>query len=327
MNITRTSGKRVGAGQRELVVAGSNQPTVRKLWNALAAVVFGLLSVPGLAQEYRFSTIDVPGATATAVNANSTHAIAGEFAGTDGIAHGFVLNKGVFTTIPDVLDSKPTPVGVPPKLIQTTINGINAQGRFTGIYGDGERPHAFVEGATMPLEPDGALQSQAGFINAQGQVVGTYRDAGETRHGFIWRKGNFTTFNVPGDDPVLGTVAFGINDPGEVVGNYVDGPTGVRRGFLRSSKGEYTTFDVPGVDFTAPQGINNAGQIVGFYADSKDPDFLFHGFVLSKGVFKTVDFPDARETQIFSINAKGEIVGTYFTADGKQHGFLGVPVR
>jgi uncharacterized membrane protein len=56
---------------------------------------------------------------------------------------------------------------------------------------------------------------------------------------------------------------------------------------------------------------------------------LTHGFVLSKGVFKTVDFeePGASETEIRSINAKGEIVGAYLDADGKQHGFLGTPIR
>ena len=59
-----------------------------------------VLSVPGLTQaQYSFTTIDVPGATRTAANGNSTHAIAGEFDDADGNTHGFVLNKGVFTTI------------------------------------------------------------------------------------------------------------------------------------------------------------------------------------------------------------------------------------
>ena len=101
MDITRTSGKRVNAGQGELVTAGGNQTTVRKSWKTLAAVVLGLvLSIPGLAKaQYDFTTIDVPGATATAANGNSTHEIAGEYADADGNTHGFVLSKGVFTTI------------------------------------------------------------------------------------------------------------------------------------------------------------------------------------------------------------------------------------
>ena len=150
----------------------------------------------------------------------------------------------------------------------------------------------------------------------------------EKRHGFIWRKGVFTTFNVPKDHPEFGTVAMGINDIGEVVGNFVDvsGDNFHRHGFLRSSKGTFTTFDVPGRTFTSPTGINNSGQIVGFYADD---NFFFHGFVLNKGVFTTVDvdFLEASETQVLSINAKGEIVGAYFEANGTRHGFLGTPVR
>jgi hypothetical protein len=55
---------------------------------------------PGLTQaQYTFTTIDVPGSTRTAANGNSTHEIAGEFDDADGNTHGFVLNKGVFTTI------------------------------------------------------------------------------------------------------------------------------------------------------------------------------------------------------------------------------------
>jgi uncharacterized membrane protein len=51
--------------------------------------------------------------------------------------------------------------------------------------------------------------------------VGTYRDEGQKRHGFIWRNGILTTFNMPNDHEVFGTVAAGINDIGQIVGNYV----------------------------------------------------------------------------------------------------------
>ena len=318
MDINRTSGKRVSTGQRDFVIARSDQATVRGLWEALAVVVFGLfLSVPAWAQEqYRFITIDVPEATATAANGNSTHEIAGQFDDAGGNTHGFVLNKGVFTTI-DV-----------PGAVFTIINGINASGRLAGTYsiaGDPKPNHAFFwsKGDFTTLDPLGATRSQGGFLNAQGEVVGTYRDEFEKRHGFIWRKGNFTTFNVPGDHPVLGTVALGINDIGQIVGNYVAAKDNQRHGFLRSSKGDFTTLDVPGADITIAQGINNAGTIVGAYVVGD----IVHGFVLTNGIFTTVDVKDALETQIFSINAKGEIVGLYFDAAGVTHGFLGTPVR
>jgi hypothetical protein len=81
MDITRTSGKRVSADQRELVTAGNTQVTVRKLRKTVAAVVLGLLlSVPGLARaQYRYTTIDVKGAIGTAANGNSLFEIVGGF--------------------------------------------------------------------------------------------------------------------------------------------------------------------------------------------------------------------------------------------------------
>ena len=70
MEITRTSGKRVSAGQRDLATVASNQAAVRRLLKNLATIVFGLLlSIPGLARaQYSFTTIDKPGAISTAAN-------------------------------------------------------------------------------------------------------------------------------------------------------------------------------------------------------------------------------------------------------------------
>jgi hypothetical protein len=344
MDIKATLGKRVSARQGDFVTAQSNQAAIRKPWKSLAAVAFGLLlSAPGLTQaQYRFYTIDVPGATRTSANGNSTHEIAGDFDDADGNTHGFVLNKitvenlskslaGVFTTI-----DRPGADG------GTVVNGINASGQLAGTYVVGTIVHGFFEnkGYFTTLDPFGSIRTQVGFINAQGQVVGTYRDPNSRRLGFIWRNGTFAIFHVPGDDPVLGTVAFGINDRGDVVGDYLapaapsDVPDAHRHGFLRNRKGDFTTFDFPDSDLTIGEGINNSGTIVGLYIVNG----LSHGFVLNNGAFMTVDVPDPSgkgnllHTEIYSINAKGEIVGTYFDSkpdgtDGMQHGLLGVPAH
>jgi probable HAF family extracellular repeat protein len=42
------------------------------------------------------------------------------------------------------------------------------------------------------------------------------------------------------------------------------------------SDGLYTTIDVPGAIYTEADGINNAGQIVGYYADLHGGE---HGFL------------------------------------------------
>jgi probable HAF family extracellular repeat protein len=286
--------------------------TTREMLTAVALAL--ALSCPGIASaQFNFTTIDVPDSTGTAANANSTHEVVGSFDDADGNTHGFVLSKGTYTQI-DV-----------PGASLTIVNGINAKGELVGTYVVGEGlPHTFLlsKGVfTAPLEPLGAIRSQAGTINAQGQVVGTYRDAVQPgrRKGFLWSKGVFTTFNVPGDAPG-GTTVFSINERGQIVGSYL-GTDGNRHGFVLSD-GVYTTIDVPGAVLTAAEAISDAGELVGFFVDA---DGATHGFLLSKkGVLTQVDVPGATLTEVFGINAKGEIVGVYTDSTGIDHGFIGV---
>jgi len=195
------------------------EATICKPWKSLAAVTFCLLlSVPGLTQaQFRFTTIDVPSEMGTEVNGNSPHAIAGQygFQPNGNPLHGFVLKNGSFTTI-DV------PIALDPGVFATQVDGINAPGQLVGTYFVGSTNHGFFEnnGNFIKLDPAN-IRSQGGGINAKGQVSGTYRTpvvlpdgSDQKRHGFIWSNGTFTTFNVPGDHPVFGTVAFGINDIG-----------------------------------------------------------------------------------------------------------------
>jgi hypothetical protein len=312
---------------------------------------FGLLALcvlvgfPALAKadvKFNITTIDVPFCPPvppssaptncpTAVNGNSTNAIVGEVDVTDKDGtekvRGFVLSLGAYTAIDF------------PNAASSFVNGVNASSQLVGTYTDqAGKQHAyfcsggrFCNGGSFvsidpidPIDHRQSVRSQGGFINAQGQVVGTYRDASQKRHGFIWMHGSVTsTFNVPNDDVVFGTVAPGINDLGEIVGDFVNtiNNTLVRHGFLRDSAGKtYTTLDPPGSTLTVAQGINNRGVIVGLYIDSGQ-----HGFVLSDGVYTTIDIPGAISTEINSINATGQIGGQYQDGVGTMHGFVGTP--
>jgi probable HAF family extracellular repeat protein len=67
---------------------------------------------------------------------------------------------------------------------------------------------------------------------------------------------------------------------------------------------------------TVPLGINNAGQIVGYYSDAMG---FTHGFVYSNGTYTTLDDPlGVGTTRALGINDFGQIVGSY----GGRHGFL-----
>jgi uncharacterized membrane protein len=122
----------------------------------------------------------------------------------------------------------------------------------------------------------------------------------------------FTSIDLPG---ATFTSATGINNGGQIVGNYED-VTG-SHGFLDSG-GSFTSINVPGATDTYVSGINNGGQIVGNYDDATGS----HGFLDSGGRFTPIKVPGATDTEVSGINAGGQIVGTYLNATGSSHGYL-----
>src|SRR5438034_1110321 len=94
----------------------------------------------------------------------------------------------------------------------------------------------------------------------------------------------FNTFNQPGIF-TSGTEAWGINDVGQIVGQYSN--AGGTHGFLLIN-GTYTTLDDPlATNGTIAYGINDMGQIVGTYDNATGT----HAFLYSGGVFTTMDDP------------------------------------
>lgn len=132
----------------------------------------------------------------------------------------------------------------------------------------------------------------------------------------------FTTIEVPLPGATR-TGARGINNAGQIVGEYYDNYTW--HGYLRSSSGSFTTIDVPlaGVTGTLAYGINDAGQIVGTCWGASG----YHGFLWSdSGDFTAIRVPDAALTEGFGINDAGQIVGLYVAKDsGSVCGYLASP--
>ena len=76
---------------------------------------------------------------------------------------------------------------------------------------------------------------------------------------------------------------------------------------------------MPGADFTAPQGINDEGDVSGVYSDASG---VRHGFVLTRsGRLITIDVPGVINTALFGVSDNGNVAGYYKTADGVYHGF------
>lgn len=122
-----------------------------------------------------------------------------------------------------------------------------------------------------------------------------------------------SNINVPG---ALITNAMGINNAGDIVGNYHDAAD-VVHGFVYSN-GTFTTLDYPNPTYTYTDlyDINNNGDVVGTYATSYSPNGYGTtvSFVYSDGIFTALpDAPGsmAGTTAALGINDDGTIVGRY----------------
>jgi hypothetical protein len=190
----------------------------------------------------------------------------------------------------------------------------------------------------------GTASGQGTFANGMNnadQIVGFIRDANAARHGFVRAAdGTFTMF----DDPNAGTCsascgsigngqgtrAYAINSAGQIVGFFTDN-TAHCHGFVRDQKGNFTQIDVPDAgpgpfpqgtfpsEFT-PMGLNDGGQITGFYVDASS---VQHGFFRDhNGKITEFDPPGSILTNPNAIDAPGDITGFYFDSNFVGHAFL-----
>ncbi len=113
---------------------------------------------------------------------------------------------------------------------------------------------------TIPGAVGGA---QATGLNNARNVCGFYIDSSNVSHGWAEVQGRLFTLDFPGS---TGTQALGINNNQIVVGFYTDS-SGATHGFTHDlNKTNYQSIDDPnGVGTTLVNGINDKGQLVGFW--------------------------------------------------------------
>ena len=191
-----------------------------------------------------------------------------------GTNRGFVEWNGAFTSYTDPRTPK----------VRGSVNqllGINDAGIAVGFYVDaGGNAHPvklnqatghFTTIKNAAIGPN----SFATGINDSGAVVGYTMSSTDTYGWLLLPGGHVTTFNFPGNLP---TLALGLNAHDEIVGSYTDG-SGDTHGFTLTDPtgpvSHWTQIDdpnasnVPGAG-TVVNGLNNAGDLVGFYTDAAD---------------------------------------------------------
>jgi len=220
---------------------------------------------------------------AIGINNNEVPLIVGFWQDQNGLQFGFADVQGAFITI---LDPSPAAVGFNQNLL-----GVNASNEAAGFWNDsGGHEHGFVVNlATKPvtfteIPPalfKGAVATQASGINDKHIVCGFAVDGTGNDHGFFGPLGAFQIFNVT----VTGVVAKSTQALGcsknFIVGSYVDS-TGATHGFIFDGTA-FVKFDAPGssqtpafgVAGTIINGVNDNGDIVGFFSDGTN----VNGFV------------------------------------------------
>jgi probable HAF family extracellular repeat protein len=214
-----------------------------------------------------FTPLMYPGSEITsALGINDRGDIVGQF--TDGSGtHGFVYTDGTFT-----------PFDVPGAIVNgrtaTHAHGINAKGEIVGDFdmsvGTGARTEGFLysAGSFTLINFPGADSTSAFGINDIGDIVGSTSFPGVGgASGYILSGGRFTKLDHPDASSSGGSLltgAFGVNSAGKVVGIFTD--AGAYRGFIYD-RGTFAPLGAPpNVDPPiVPLGINDAGQIVGYF--------------------------------------------------------------
>lgn len=276
------------------------------------------------ANSYNYTTIDFPNATETAAGGiNNSGEIVGGYVAM-GVRHGFLLSGGMFSTIDDPNATPGSGAGT-----GSENHGINNLAQIVGAYDlnslEGnhlfEGLHGFLDSGgtftTLDYPAAGVSNTTAVKINDPGATVGVYRIMGGPGNGFLDVGGVFSTVNFPGG---VGTHANGINNMGEIVGQYKNTLSGPHHGFLDNG-GTFTTITPPGAVDTIATDINNFGDIVGTYKTATGQ----FGFLDSGGTFSDIQPPGALATLAAGINDQGDIVGFYEDQNEVIHGFLATP--
>jgi hypothetical protein len=231
------------------VIAGYHGATVNK------GFVFSLPN--------HFTDENFPSSAQTQVTGiNDNFKTSGFYIDSGGVNHGFFRTPaGVFSTVDF------------PSTGFNQLLGLNFRAQEVGYYADSPAftvDHAYIYdtngGVFLPIINPLSVSSQATGINNEQVVCGFYIDSGAVTHGFMLNAGTLTTLDFPG---ATSTMALGLNDENQVVGVYNVGTP--MHGFIYNviSKRFHSVDDPGGIGTTTINGINNLGQIVGFYVDSK----------------------------------------------------------
>ena len=265
--------------------------------------------------SFTYTPIDVPCDTCpkaiarrTALGGiNPAGAIVGVYTDAVGMSHGFLLTRGVLSTI----DVPGAIVGVTGTL-PTVARGIGPSGDIVGQFTAPYNP---------PLSTEATVDSAA-YCPAIGSAACT--------KGFLLRRGEFSLVLFPGHP---GAIPGRITPQGDIYGCLHDydvmasmfSAAWTRFGdtSLAAGGGEVTDLSQSFPNSMHGGATPDGNTMVGFYVDMTTNHT--HGYILQNGVLEPYDVPDSTATTIWDINPGQQMIGTYVDQRGKRHAFLQLP--
>ncbi|HXS64809.1 MAG TPA: hypothetical protein VN767_18285 [Streptosporangiaceae bacterium] len=226
-----------------------------------------LVSRPYGSHSYR--AVNFPGSAQTQVTGINDKGVAvGFFSRTNKSNPGLNANVGFYLKGGKFHQVK-FPTGNVSNPSVNQLLGINNAGIAVGFFFDAlGQAHAYRYNISnhkfAMLNIKGSGNATATSINAGGSIAGFFINSSGRVVGFLRHpNGQIATLSRPGADL---TQAFGVNKAGLVVGAYTIGNSTF--GFTwQAGRGFRTVNDPNGVGSTFVNGVNNAGDLVGFYTD------------------------------------------------------------
>jgi hypothetical protein len=211
----------------------------------------------------------------------------------------------------------------------TQALGINDAGTIVG-YGNATLFNGFE--LTLPANftrlnvPGADGGTQAFGITANGATTVGFSVTGGVTNGFAHTGTTFTTVDQPG---TAFNQLLGINPSGTTAAGYSStDPAGMvnQKALTVSGGPSFTSPTFTDINALLPAnfnsqatGINDSGEVVGFYQNAMGD---FSAFTDIGGMITSFQFPGSASTQALGLNNLGEIVGDYVDAGGVMHGFL-----
>src|SRR5579863_5822457 len=231
----------------------------------------GYLLFPPQYDQGDYRNLDFPGSAQTQVTGLNDHGVYVGFGFGAGrhVTFGWYAKNGVFHEVNFPTGNQADQLG--------ELLGVNNDDVAVGFYIDGSgNNHGFEYNIGTHrfsiVTESGARSLVAAAGNNRGDVVGFYYTKPNSSHavGFIrYRDRTSVKLTAPG---ACSTDALGVNDKDEVVGVYTPcGRSTALDGFTWTPQAGFTTVNDPnGVGTTIIDGVNDAGDLVGYYTTGHD---------------------------------------------------------